>query len=369
MKKFATPPASIISRRSLLTMMAAVPAAAALGGLAPLGARARAAGALNIYSWPDYFSQDDLDAWAKKSGTTPNISTYNADEIMFAKSNSPGGAGFDIVVPSSGWIQQLGAKGLIQQLDHAKIDFSALDPSLLNKDYDPGNKYSIPKDWGILGVVYDPDAVGGEIKTWQDFLDAGAKPAVSGKIRLTKSATETVGPALWIAGKDWNTATADEIREAGKVMIDFAKHVKTFDAFDPAAMASGAIVMAQANNTAARGAILQNPKLKWVVPGPHSEIWVDSYTIAANAPNLDEAYDFLKFFLSPEVQVKETGYTGYPAAIAGLQAKLPSSVKRPDLILGGAGVDFSALTAYIVNPATAAVYQDIQNQVQAAAGA
>lgn len=32
-------------------------------------------------------------------------------------------------------------------------------------------------------------------------------------------------------------------------------------------------------------------------------------------------------------------------------------------------LDFNALTAYVVNPATAAVYQDIQNQVQAAAGA
>jgi spermidine/putrescine transport system substrate-binding protein len=367
MTKFV--PSSTLSRRSLLSMMGVAPAAMALGGLLPLGKTAQAAGTVNIYSWPDYFSQDDLTAFTAKTGITPNISTYNADEIMFAKMNSPAGSGFDLVVPSSGWIQQLGAKGLVQPLDHSKIDFGSLDPSLLNKDYDPGNKYSIPKDWGLLGVIYDPEAVGGEIKTWQDFLDAGAKPAVTGKIRMTKSATETVGPALWIAGKNWNTATEAEIRDAGKVMIDFAKNVKTFASFDPAAMASGAIVMAQANQTAARGAMLQNPKLKWVVPGPHSEIWVDSYAVAANAPNLDAAYAFLNFFLSPDVQVKETAYTGYPAATAGLVNKLGADVKLPEMIFGGPGVDFSALTAYVVNPATAAVYQDVQNQVQAAAGA
>ena len=181
-----------------------------------------------------------------------------------------------------------------------------------------------------------------------------------------KSATEiVVGPALWIAGKNWNTATEAEIRDAGKVMIDFAKHVKTFSAVDPAALASGAIVMAQANQSAARGAILQNPKLKWVVPGPHSEIWVDSYAIAAGAPNLDNAYAFLNFFLEPDVQVKETVYNGYPAAISGLQAKMPAPTpKEAGLIFGGPGVDFSALTAYVVNPATAAVYQDVQNQVR-----
>jgi len=358
---------STLNRRSLLALMGAAPAAAALSSVIPTAARA-AGGTVNIYSWPDYFAQDDLTAFTAKTGITPNISTYNADEIMFSKMNSPAGSGFDIVVPSSGWVQQLAAKNLIQPLDRTKVDFSALDQSLLNKDYDPGNKYTIPKDWGLLGVVYDPEAVGGEIKTWQDFIDAGSKPAVTGKIRLTKSATETVGPALWIAGKNWNTATEAEIREAGKVMIDFAKHVKTFSAVDPAALASGAIVMAQANQSAARGAILQNPKLKWVVPGPHSEIWVDSYAIAAGAPNLDNAYAFLNFFLQPDIQVKETVYNGYPAAIAGLEAKMPADTKEAALIFGGAGVDFSALTAYVVNPDTAAVYQDIQNQVQAAAG-
>lgn len=356
-----------ISRRSLLAMMGAAPAAAAFSQILPT--RAFAAGALNIYSWPDYFSNDDLAAYAAKSGVTPNIATYNDNGALFSKLNSPAGAGFDIVIPSSGWIRQLADKNLLLELDHSKIDFSALDPSLLNRDYDPGNKYSIPKDWGLLGVVYDPDAVGGEIKTWQDFFDAGAKPNVSGKVRLTKDAGETVGPALWIAGKDWNTATADDIRGTKDFLKGFAKHVKTFSSFDPAALARGSIVLAQANQAAARGAIQQNPKLKWVVPGPHSEIWVDSYSIATQAENVDQAYDFLNFFLSPEIQVKETEYLGYPAAIAGLQGKLSPDTKNADLIFGGSGVDFAALTSFIVNPETIDVYQEVQNEVQAAAGA
>ena len=117
MKKVVTAPSSIIPRRSVLAMMGAAPVAAALGGLGVAGP-AQAAGALNIYSWPDYFAQDDLNAWTKKSGITPNISTYNADEVMFAKMNSPAGTGFDVVVPSSGWIKLLGEKWLIQPLDH-----------------------------------------------------------------------------------------------------------------------------------------------------------------------------------------------------------------------------------------------------------
>ena len=185
---------------------------------------------------------------------------------------------------------------------------------------------------------------------------------------MTKSATETVGPALWIAGKDWNTATVADVQATAPMLKEFAKHVKTFSSFDPAAMASGAIVLAQANQSAARGAIQQNPKLKWVVPGPKSEIWVDNYAISAKAQNVDAAYDFLNFFLSPEIQVKETSFIGYPAAIAGLQQKLPADTKNADLIFGGPDLDFSKLTSYVVNPDTAAAFQDVQNQVQAAAG-
>jgi spermidine/putrescine transport system substrate-binding protein len=74
------------------------------------------------------------------------------------------------------------------------------------------------------------------------------------------------------------------------------------------------------------------------------------------------------FFLQPDIQVKETEYLGYPAAIAGLQAKLPADVKNADLIFGGSGVDFASLTSFIVNPATIGVYQEVQTEVMAAAG-
>lgn len=352
-----------LSRRTVLAGLGAAPFAAALPGSANA-----AAASLNVFSWPDYFSKDDLAAYQAKSGVTPNIATYNDNGALFAKLNSPAGAGFDVVIPSSGWIKQLADKKLLLELDHGKIDFGALDPALLNRDFDPGNKYSIPKDWGLLGVVYNPDVVDHEIKTWQDFFDAGAKPNVSGKVRLTKDAGETVGPALWTAGKDWNKATADDIRGTADFLKGFAKHVKTFASFDPAALANGSIVLAQANQAAARGAIQQNPKLKWVVPGPYSEIWVDNYAISAKAQNVDQAYDFLKFFLSPDIQVKETEYLGYPAAVSGLQNKLSPDTKNADLIFGGSGVDFSKLTSFIVNPDTIGVYQEVQNAVQAAAG-
>lgn len=355
-----------LNRRAMLRMLGAAPAAAALTG--GMHRSFAATGELNIYSWPDYFSTADLEAYAKKTGVTPNIATYDSDDTMFAKINSPAGAGFDIVIPGSSWIKQLADKGRLQEIDHSKLNLASLDPNLLDRDYDPGNKYSIPKDWGLLGVIYNPEAVGGEIATWEDFFKAGEKPGVSGKIRLSDSGWETIGMELWLQGKNWNTVGEADIRKAADRLKAFAKHVKSFSGLDINSLANGSIVLAQTNQAKARAAIGLNPKLKWVVPGPMSELWVDNYAIVKDAPNLDQAYDFLAFQLQPEVQLAETEYIGFPAPLAGLRDKLGPDVKDADLIFGGKNLDFTKLTSFIVNPETVGIYSQLQTEIQAAAG-
>lgn len=364
-----------IGRRSFLGAAGALCTGALLAGCGgtsdgpgtSAGGQPELTDALNIYTWPDYFSTEDLKAYAYKYGVTPKISTYTDSNTLFTKLNSAAGAGYDVVVPSSGWIKQLSDKDLLTELDHDQIDLSGLDQSLLDRNYDRGNKYSIPKDWGLLGVVYDPDAVGAEITTWQDFFDAGAKTA-SGKIRMTSAAEETVGPALWINGKDWNTASVEDVKATADFLTGFAKHVKTFSAFDANALASGAIVMAQANQAYARNAIKLNPKLKWVVPGPTSELWVDNFAIAKDAPDLGRCYQFLQYQLTEKVQINETVYLGYPASLKGLEKKLPKKVDNAELIFGGEGVDLDKMSSFVVNPETYPAFQEIQNQVTAAAG-
>lgn len=354
----------------MLGLLGAVPAVAALTSAFPCVASASSSrsGQLNIYSWPDYFSTASLQAYARKTGVTPNISTYDSNETLFAKLNSPSGVGYDIVVPSSSWIEQFAKRGILREIDHARLNLASLDPKLLNRGFDRGNKYSIPKDWGLLGVLYDPAAVGGEIETWEDFFKAGEKPDVSGRVRLSVSGWETIGPELWLQGKDWNTVGKADIRAAGNRLKGFAKHVRTFSGLDPQSVANGSIVLAQTHQAAARAAITLNPKLAWVVPGPVSELWIDNYAIVSTAPDLDRAYDFLSYQLRPEVQLAETEYLGFPAALTNLRALVGARVPNADLIFGGKNLDFSKLTSFIVNPETIGVYLQMQTEIQAAAG-
>ncbi len=360
-----------LTRRSLLAAAGALSSAGLLAACdssnssGQSSATPTATGQLTIFSWADYFAQKNLDAFKQKTGINPKIATYSDNDTLFAKLNSAARSSYDVVVPSSGWIKVYSDKGLIQKLDKSRVDLSGLDSSLLDRTYDPGNTYSVPKDWGVFGVIYNPE-VTGEIRTWQDFLDAGAKDGVSGKIRLGTSGPETVGIQLWADGIDWNAADESVIRAAGNKLQTWVNKAKPrFTSFDVDQVVNGSIVLAVYNQAGARTAIMQNPKLKWVVPGPTSELWVDSYVIPTGAHNLVSAYDFISFQLTEQAQINDTVYLGYPTALKNLRTKLPKDTKELDLIFGGKGLDLTKLTTLVVNPETLPVYQDVQSQLQA----
>ena len=338
-------------------------------GAGPALARSRGAAAttLNVYSWPNYFSAGNLKAFKKQTGTTLNISTYEASDALFAKLNTAAGAGFDIAVPTGGWIPEMASKGLIQELDHDKIPFKYIDKNLLNKVYDKGNKYSIPKDYGVAGVVYDPTAVGGTIKTWSDFFDAAAKPGVSGKVQMAASAYDVIGPGIWADGGDWNSTDPKVIKAGADRVKAIAKDVKEFSGFDSDGIVKGTIALSYCDQALARAVITQNPKLKWVVPGPISELWVDSYVITKHAPHVDTAYQFLNFQLQPAHQIADTEFLGYPTVLPGLRSKLAKSTKQVDLIFGGKGVDLDKLTSFVLKPQTTELYTQLLNEIKAAA--
>jgi spermidine/putrescine transport system substrate-binding protein len=326
-------------------------------------------GTLNLYTWPDYFSTKNLSAYKQQTGTTINISTYDSDDVLFAKLNSAGGSSFDIAIPSSSWILTLANHGLLAKLDHTRIPLQYVSPALLNKVYDPGNVYSIPKDYGVEGVVYDPVAVGGTIKTWQDFLDAGDKPGVSGKVQLSTSAWEVVGIPMWAADEDWNTQDTATIKRAGEIMKAWAKNVKEFNGFDTTGPVQGTIALTQCDQSVGRQCLLQNSKLKWVLPGPTAELWVDNYAITAHAPDVDQAYSFINFQLQPAHQVIDTQFIGYPTTLPNLRAKLPANLRLSDIVFGGTNVPLDKLQEFVVHPATLQLYETLGTEIQAAAGA
>ena len=321
-------------------------------GAATSALRSRSAapgGTLNLYTWPDYYTPKNLADFKKSTGITIHTSALDSNDTLFAKLNSPAGADYDLVIPSQYWVGIEAQKGLLLKIDKSRVPMQYIDKALLAKLPAPVNDYAIPKDYGTVGVVWDPTAVGGQIKSWQDYLDAGAKPGVSGKVELSDVPDETLGIALWAAGKSSNTTNKDDLKKAAEVMTAFAKHVKAFNEFDTAGLANGSVVMAIVDQGIARVAMRQNKKLKFVIPQPQSKLWVDEYAIPAHAHNVDQAYAFINFMLQPDRQLADAAYLGLPTAVPGLATKLPASVPLRNVIFIKPA-DLDRLVAYTVHP-------------------
>jgi spermidine/putrescine transport system substrate-binding protein len=323
-------------------------------------------GTLNIWTWPGYWAPKNLSGYKAATGTTVNIASYQSDDQMYAKLKTSAGADFDIAIPDLGWIPVFSQAGLVQKIDHDRVPFQYIEKSVLARPEDPNNEWSVPKDYAATGIVYDPTAVGGKLKTWHDFLDALSRPGVSGKAEMPSQASETLGVALWAMGKNWNTATQDDLTAAYNMLKPLVKHLKSFNDFDVAGVTNGSVVMAAMTNANARLAMLKNKKLAWVIPQPQSELILDSYVITHTAPDVDQAYSFIDYMLQPKQQIADTVYLGYPLVLPGIQSKVPKNMPLKEVVFVSPA-DLERLEPLNVREDVQGFAENLYTQLQAAA--
>src|SRR6266496_3750172 len=160
-------------------------------------------GTLNIYTWADYQNPANVKNFQKANNNIGvKIDIYDSNEAAIAKLSAAGAnAGYDIVVPTGVFIPQMVAKGLLAPLDKSKLpNFANLEPTYLNQPWDPGNKYSVVKDWGSTGYVYDSSVYSGSPTDWAGFFEAAKAKGVSGKVTVLDAPGDVTGIVFWREG-------------------------------------------------------------------------------------------------------------------------------------------------------------------------
>ncbi len=321
-----------LSRRGFL-LTAAAAGVAALAGCAPSGSGlpnpaatgGPLEGSLSMYSWGDYDSPDVLKAFQKKFHQTMTVSSFGSNEEMVAKLvAAQGTSGYDIVVPTGSFILPMAQHGLLQKLNHDLIpNLAHMDPAFLNRSFDPGNQYSICKAWGTTGFVYDTTKITRELKTWADFIDA-AQHEAHGKTSVLDDPAELTGIYFWSHGIDWDTTDKDQLDAAEKFLLkNLAPHIAAFDS-NPggSAVPQATQTLIQIWNGDARQGMLNSPdkkRWKWVLGSPDTELWMDNWALAANAPHPESAHAFINFVLEPGNQLKNVDYIGYHTGAKGIE--------------------------------------------------
>ncbi len=89
----------------------------------------------------------------QETGIKVNISTYENNEIMYAKLRTGKNPGYDIVMPSSYFVDRMRRLNMIDKLDKSKLThWKDINPKFLHPDYDPNLPADEPLEPAFRGA-------------------------------------------------------------------------------------------------------------------------------------------------------------------------------------------------------------------------
>lgn len=276
---------------------------------------------LYIYNWTEYIPNSLLQKFTKETGIEVVYSTFESNEEMYSKMKLTNGGGYDLIFPSSYYIEKMAKEGMLAKLDKTKlVNFAQITPSLLNKNFDPENQYSLPYVYGLTGIginsaEIDPKAV----TSWADLWNSKYK----GKILLTADSREVFHIALLLKGFSPNTTEDKEIESAYHLLQKLIPNVQSFNSDSPdVPYVQGEVSLGMIWNGSAFRAHKENPDIQFIYPREGVIIWMDNYAIPKNAEHKEAAYKFIDFMLRPESAKEVIETMGFSMPNEGVKALL-----------------------------------------------
>ena len=255
---------------------------------------------LNLYAWSDYIPQQLLDDFSAKYGIKVNYDTYSSNEEMLAKLQA-GASGYDVVIPSDYTVAIMVKQNMLEALDMSKItNFANVDPRFTNQYYDPGNKYTVPYQWGTTALVYDKTKVPFEPKSWADLWD----PKFEGHLVVLDDEREVIGMALQTLGYDKNSTDPAQLDEAKKKLVELKPNILLFNSDDPeSSLITGETWAGLVFNGNASLAYQSDPNIVYICPTEGCGLWFDNLAIPKGAPHADAAMLFINFVLDSKESI------------------------------------------------------------------
>lgn len=278
-----------------------------------------------FYNWSEYVPAGLLEEFTKETGIKVIYSTYESNESMYAKLKTHRDAAYDLVVPSTYFINKMSNEGMLQKIDTTKLqNFKNLDPTLLHQSFDPNNDYSIPYIWGATAIGVNRDEVDPTtITSWADLW----KPEYKSSILLLDDAREVFQIALLKLGYSGNTTDAGQIDQAYQELVKLMPNVIAFNSDSPAnPFIEGEVNVGMLWNGSAYIARQEGIPIEFIWPKEGAIFWMDSLSIPANARNVDGAMQLIDFLLRPEVAARVAAEIGYPTPNKEAKKLLPPEV-------------------------------------------
>ena len=282
-------------------------------------------GTVNLYNWQAYINPDNLKAFEQQFGQRVTQDFYVSNEDMLAKLQA-GAKGYDVIVPTGYMVEIMMKQGLLFKLakDHLP-NLKNVDARFTNQPFDPGNQYSVPKDWGTTGFGYRTDLLP-PMTSWAEFWHIATTTA-SGKVTVLDGENEVIGSALKMLGYSYNSVDPNELNHAKDRLLQLKPHLLSITSTEYITlMQSGQSILSLGWNGDFFAVQTKQPKVVYTVPIEGSELWMDNWCITKTAPDPIAAHAFLNFFMDPHISAKEISITYYAQCISAAKPYIDPAI-------------------------------------------
>ena len=295
-------------------------------------ASAATANSINVFNWSDYIAPDTIEKFTAATGISVNYDVFDSNETLEARMLA-GSSGFDVVVPTSDYMQRQIMAGVYQPLERDLL------PNLKNMDadlmalaaaFDADNAHSVIYLWGTTGIGYNTQAVAdrlGEdyvVDSWSIIFDP-EKAALFQDcgIAWLDTEKELIPPAMRYLGLDPTSTSEEDFNAAAEMLMQVRPTVRYFHSSQYISdLANGEICLAvgwsgdvlQAAERASETG--QSFEVGYAIPDEGAHLWFDMLTIPADAPNPEGAHAFINFVMDAQIAADITNYVMFPNANA-----------------------------------------------------
>lgn len=275
------------------------------------GCRSGSAGEVYVYCYGDYFDPALLEEFEAETGIRAVPDYYDTAEEMYTVLENKSTT-YDCICTSDYMIQRMAQNDMLAELDYANIpEIENIADVYMKKSesFDPGNKYSVPYQLGIAGILYNKEMTGDtEIDSWSDLWDE----KFADSLVMPDSVRDAFMIGLKKNGYSANSTNEDEIKTAAEDLIKQKPMVYKY--------ANDSARDLLANGSAAVGVVWNgeymytkdlNENVEFVVPEEGSEFFIDSWVISKDAANKANAEAWINFLCKAEVAATNFDYLYY----------------------------------------------------------
>ncbi|HED12985.1 MAG TPA: polyamine ABC transporter substrate-binding protein [Gammaproteobacteria bacterium] len=285
---------------------------------------------LHIYNWSDYIAEDTIKQFEAKTGIKVTYDVYDSNEVLEAKMLA-GSSGYDVVVPTSDFLQRQIAAGVYAKLDKSKLpNLKNMDPELMKAaaNYDPGNAHAVIYMWGTTGIGYNIKAVAkrlgdkAPIDSWSLIFDpANAAKLKDCGISFLDASTEMIPAAMNYLGLDPRSTKKADLEKGAALLEKIRPFVRYFHSSQYISdLANGDICVAvgwsgdvfQARDRAAEAK--KGIEIGYSIPKEGALQWFDMLAIPVDSKHKDAAHAFINFMMDAKITAENTNFVWYANA-------------------------------------------------------